>query len=65
MSCIRTVEGESNDRVSVAIPAPQLELLAAVASVVGGRGTGSKRMCVVLINGGMLELEPVKRLAGK
>jgi hypothetical protein len=49
------VEGESHDRTAVAIPQPQLDLLAAVVAL-------GKPTAVVLINGGMLELEPLLKL---
>jgi len=50
-----SVESESHDRTAVGIPQPQLDLLSAVVAA-------GKPVAVVLINGGMLELEPIQKL---
>lgn len=50
-----SLEGESHDRTSVGIPAPQIALAQAVAA------TGVPTV-VVLLNGGMVELEPILAL---
>ena len=50
-------EGESNDRSTVAVPAIQLRLFAAVAAACEPRKTP---LVVVIIGGGPLDLTPFK-----
>ena len=50
-----SVEGESHDRTSVALPGNQTELAKAVAAV-------GKPVVIVLLNGGMVEMEPLQAL---
>jgi hypothetical protein len=48
-----SIEGESHDRTDTALPSPQIALAAAIAAL-------GKPTVVVLINGGMVNMEALK-----
>lgn len=52
-----SIEGEGLDRTSILLPAPQVEL---AARVLGAAATGEKKVVVVLIAGGAVDVEFLK-----